>query len=431
MEIEDFFNQKNIIDLSFFNFSNAITACYYTNDNLEIQKVNGNFLSFFPILGNVKNVYFPDVLEQIGLPGEQIEEFVHDITEKGTVLIPEIKISINNEERFYSLLSTRTKNDSFSYLNGVQGQFVDRTAEFNLRKERQNLLNEKIRDREIIEEKSNQLESLAKRLAKYLSPQIYQSIFADEDGGEQKHARKNLTIFLSDIVQFTDLADTLEPERLAAVINSYLSEMSTIAVECGGTIDKFIGDAVLIFFGDPETDGEEEDALKCAEMAIRMMKRVGELNKHWKKLGVVDGLKIRMGISTGFCTVGNFGSDLRLDYTVLGSPVNLAARLQTMAEHNTIFIDEYTKDLINSHVNCKYIYDITPKGFARPIPVYRLNDFKSEEHRERRKNLTHVGERVEVSFLDSSNIKAAIEELKLIQEGFERDYAELNDKTKS
>jgi len=300
-----------------------------------------------------------------------------------------------------------------------------------LRKERQNLLNEKIRDREIIEEKSNQLESLAKRLAKYLSPQIYQSIFADEDGGEQKHARKNLTIFLSDIVQFTDLADTLEPERLAAVINSYLSEMSTIAVECGGTIDKFIGDAVLIFFGDPETDGEEEDALKCAEMAIRMMKRVGELNKHWKKLGVVDGLKIRMGISTGFCTVGNFGSDLRLDYTVLGSPVNLAARLQTMAEHNTIFIDEYTKDLINSHVNCKYIYDITPKGFARPIPVYRLNDFKSEEHRERRKNLTHVGERVEVSFLDSSNIKAAIEELKLIQEGFERDYAELNDKTKS
>jgi adenylate cyclase len=275
------------------------------------------------------------------------------------------------------------------------------------------------------------LESLAKRLAKCLSPQIYQSIFADEDGGEQKHARKNLTIFLSDIVQFTDLADTLEPERLAAVINSYLSEMSTIAVECGGTIDKFIGDAVLIFFGDPETDGEEEDALKCAEMAIRMMKRVGELNKHWKKLGVVDGLKIRMGISTGFCTVGNFGSDLRLDYTVLGSPVNLAARLQTMAEHNTIFIDEYTKDLINSHVHCKYIYDITPKGFARPIPVYRLNDFKSEEHRERRKNLTHVGERVEVSFLDSSNIKAAIEELKLIQEGFERDYAELNDKTKS
>ncbi|MEC8981750.1 MAG: adenylate/guanylate cyclase domain-containing protein [SAR324 cluster bacterium] len=429
MKVEDFFNQQNIIDLSFFNFSNAITACYYAKDNLEVLKVNDNFLSFFPILGNVTNVYFPDVLEQIGLPGKQIEEFVRDINEKGTVLIPEVKISINDEERVYSLLSTRTKNDSFSYLNGVQGQFVDRTAEFNLRKERQNLLEEKIHDREIIEEKSRQLESLATRLAKYLSPQIYKSIFENEDGGEQKHARKNLTIFLSDIVKFTDLADTMEPERLAAVINSYLSEMSAIAVECGGTIDKFIGDAVLVFFGDPETEGEEEDALKCAEMAIRMMKRVGELNKHWKKLGVVDGLKVRMGISTGFCTVGNFGSDLRLDYTVLGSPVNLAARLQTMAENNTILIDEYTKDLIHSHVKSKYVDDITPKGFARPIPVYLLKDFKSLKHRERRKSLTHVGERVEVSFIDSSDIQAAIEELKRIQEGFEKDYAKLNNKS--
>ena len=427
MKIEDFFNQQNIIDLSFFNFSNAITACYYARDNLEILKVNDNFLEFFPILGNVNNVYFPDVLEQIGLPGKQIEEFVRDINEKGMVLIPEIKISIDGKERVYSLLSTRTKNDSFTYLNGVQGQFVDRTTEFNLRKERQNLLDEKIRDHEIIEEKSRQLESLAKRLAKYLSPQIYQSIFKDENGEEHKHSRKNLTIFLSDIVKFTDLADTLEPERLATVINSYLSEMSLIAVECGGTIDKFIGDAVLIFFGDPESEGETEDALKCAEMAIRMLKRVGELNNHWKKLGVIDGIKVRMGISTGFCTVGNFGSDLRLDYTVLGSPVNLAARLQTMADHNSILIDEYTKDLIKSHVNSKHFDEITPKGFARPVQIFQLKDFKSAKHRERRKSLTHVGERVEVSVLDSSNIRAAIEELKRIQEKFESDYSELND----
>lgn len=427
MKIEEFFNKKNIIDLSFFNFSNAITACYFAKENLEIVKVNKNFISFFPILGNVKNAYFPDVLEQIGLPGNQIEEFIHNINEKGTVLIPEIQISINDKERVFSLLSTRTKNESFTYLNGVQGQFVDRTDEFNLRKERQSLLDEKMRDREIIEEKSKQLESLATRLAKYLSPQIYQSIFKNENEAEQTHNRKNLTIFLSDIVKFTDLADTLEPERLASVINSYLSEMSAIALECGGTIDKFIGDAVLVFFGDPETEGEEEDALKCAEMAIRMMKRVNELNKHWTKLGVPDGLKIRMGISTGFCTVGNFGSDLRLDYTVLGSPVNLAARLQAMAENNTILIDKYTKDLINNHVTSEYVEDITPKGFAREIPVYVLKDFKSIEHRKKRKNLLHVGKRVEVSLIDSSDIHAAIEELKTIQESFEKDFSELKE----
>ena len=424
MKIEDFFNQQNIIDLSFFNFYNAITAAYYAKENLEIQKVNKNFLTFFPILGNVKNVMFPDVLEQIGLPGSQIDIFVRDITEKGTVLIPEIIININGEDRFFSLLSTRTKNESFTYLNGVQGQFVDRTAEYKLRKERQKLLDDKIKDREIIEEKSKQLEGLATRLAKYLSPQIYQSIFENENEAEDVHARKNLTIFMSDIVKFTDLADTLEPERLASVINSYLSEMSAIAVECGGTIDKFIGDAVMVFFGDPETDGEEEDALKCSEMAIRMMSRVKELNKHWKKMGVVDGLKVRMGISTGYCTVGNFGSDLRLDYTVLGSPVNLAARLQTMAKHNSILIDEYTKDLIKNNVNCKHFDEITPKGFVRPVQVYQLNDFKSKGHREKRKSLTHIGKRVEVSLLDSSNIREAIEELKRIQEKFEQEYKE-------
>ena len=84
-----------------------------------------------------------------------------------------------------------------------------------------------------------------------------------------------------------------------------------------------------------------------------------------------------MGISTGYCTVGNFGSDMRLDYTVLGSPVNLAARLQTMATHNSILIDEYTKDLINTNVNCKHFDEIIPKGFVRPLQVYQLNDFKS------------------------------------------------------
>ena len=188
---------------------------------------------------------------------------------------------------------------------------------------------------------------------------------------------------------------------------------------------------MLVFFGDPETEGEEEDALKCAEMAIRMMKRVGELNKHWKKLGVIDGLKVRMGIATGFCTVGNFGSDLRLDYTVLGSPVNLAARLQTMADHNSILIDEYTKDLITSQVKCKKFDEITPKGFARSIQVFQLNDFKSAKHRKLRKSLSHVGDRVEVNVLDSSNIQAAIEELKRIQEKFESDYIKMKVKKKS
>ena len=105
--------------------------------------------------------------------------------------------------------------------------------------------------------------------------------------------------------------------------------MTEIALQFGGTIDKFIGDAILIFFGDPETEGTAVDAKRCLDMAIAMRNRVGELDEVWKKeKGISQGLQVRTGISTGYCTVGNFGSVQRIDYTVLGSPVNLAARLE-------------------------------------------------------------------------------------------------------
>ena len=423
MNVQDFFNQEKVIDLSFFNFENAITAAYYANDKLEVQKVNKNFVNFFPVLGNITNVYFPDVLVQLGVPEEQISQFQSELDKNGKVLIPQILINIDGEERIFSLLSAKTRSENFDYLNGVQGQFVDRTAEWELRKEREKLYEKSKIDNQIIEEKSAQLENLATRLAKYLSPQIYKSIFEDKQEVKSVHARKNLTIFFSDIIKFTDLTDTMEPEKLAKVINSYLSEMTTIAVKSGGTIDKFIGDAIMVFFGDPETEGEVQDALKCVEMAVLMRQRVEELQKHWKKMGVTNGLGIRMGISTGFCTVGNFGSDLRLDYTVLGSPVNLAARLQSAAERNGILIDENTNNLINDVVQTEKNNTITPKGFVRPIDTFILKDFKSQSHKDKRKMLSHSGERIEINVIDSSDIRAAIEELKNIQEKFEKEYS--------
>jgi len=424
LDVEDFINKERIVDLSFFNFENAITAAYYANEKLEIQKTNKNFERFFPILGNVTNAYFPNVLEQLGIPEEQILQFKSQIEEKGSVLIPQIKIIIDGQERMFSLLSAKTRNDDFSFLKGVQGQFVDRTNEWALRKEREELIAQKERDSELIKEKSLQLENLATRLAKYLSPQIYQSIFEDKQTVESKHSRKNLTIFFSDIVKFTDITDSTEPERLATIVNSYLSEMSAIALEYGGTIDKFIGDAILIFFGDPETKGDVEDALSAIEMSIRMQKRVVELQKSWKKLGLTNGLTVRMGISTGFCTVGNFGSDLRLDYTVLGSPVNLAARLQGMAEPGEIVIDETTQNLVEEELDVIKHKTFTPKGFVRPINTFKVGGFKKTEHRKLNRKLSRAGKRVEINVIDSSDIRAALSELKQIQDAFEKEYAE-------
>lgn len=419
MNAEQFFNQKTILNLSFFNFENAITAAYFANTDLEIRRVNENFRVFFPELGDVTDTSMLDVLERLGLPGKQIDLYKTGLEQDGSVLLPHVQVSIDGQDRVFSLLSTYTQNSDFSYLNGVQGQFVDRTAEWSLRREREDLLEQKIQDREIIEQKSQQLETLANRLAKYLSPQIYNSIFSETEDTSKTHARKNLTIFFSDIVQFTDLSDTMEPERLATVINSYLSEMTNIAIECGGTIDKFIGDAILVFFGDPETQGDAEDALRCVEMAVRMQERVEQLQSFWKKNGVANGLRVRMGIATGYCTVGNFGSDQRLDYTVLGSPVNLAARLQGLADPKKIVLDQNTLSLVEAHVKVEAKGEFVPRGFVRPVQYFELSEYLVSQDRASGRQLSHTGQRVEVNIIDSSDIRSAIEELREIQARFQ------------
>ena len=428
MNAEQFFNQKTILGLSFFNFENAITAAYFANKDLEIRRVNENFRVFFPELDDVTDTSMLDVLERLGLPGKQIDLYKTGLEQDGSVLLPHVQVSVDGQDRVFSLLSTYTQNSDFSYLNGVQGQFVDRTAEWSLRREREDLLEQKIRDREIIEQKSQQLETLANRLAKYLSPQIYNSIFSETEDASKTHARKNLTIFFSDIVQFTDLSDTMEPERLATVINSYLSEMTNIAIECGGTIDKFIGDAILVFFGDPETQGDAEDALLCVEMAVRMQKRVEQLQSFWKKNGVANGLRVRMGIATGYCTVGNFGSDQRLDYTVLGSPVNLAARLQGLADPKKIVLDQNTLSLVEAHVKVEAKGEFIPRGFMRPVQYFELSEYVASKNRTSGRQLSHTGQRVEVNIIDSSDIRSAIEELREIQARFQTQLDDSSDR---
>ena len=418
MKLEEFIKRESVLDLSFFNFANAITAAYFASNELEVLRVNNNFKRFFPVLENVTNVLFTSVLEQLGVEGHLIDEFESGLKKDGKVLIPRIELNIEGEEKVYSLLSAVTTNQDFSFLNGIQGQFVDRTIEHKLRAEKEDLLDQKLRDQAIIEEKSMHLENIANRLAKYLSPQVYKSIFTEEEASTT-HKRKNLTVFFSDIVNFTDLSDTLEPEKLAQIINNYLSEMTTIALECGGTIDKFIGDAVMVFFGDPESLGEEEDALNCVEMALRMKARVEELREYWERNGVKGGLDIRVGIATGHCTVGNFGSNQRMDYTALGGPVNISARLESKAPKNEILISDATHNLIKGKVETNYFDEIKLKGFARPIGIHLVKDFRSDNHRNERKTYSHRGKHIDIDVFDVSDIRSAIEELKAVSTKFE------------
>ncbi|MBV8600990.1 MAG: adenylate/guanylate cyclase domain-containing protein, partial [Candidatus Eremiobacteraeota bacterium] len=165
------------------------------------------------------------------------------------------------------------------------------------------------------------LSSISTKLSRYLSPQIYRSIFSGEKDVEVQTERKKLTIFFSDIKDFTATTDRLQPEELTALLNEYFTEMSAIALEHGGTIDKFVGDAMLVFFGDPETRGTAEDAKAAVRMAAAMQERLRGLDACWRARGVEEPFRARMGINTGYCNVGNFGSTARLDYTIIGGEV--------------------------------------------------------------------------------------------------------------
>ena len=228
-----------------------------------------------------------------------------------------------------------------------------------------------------VADRTKELVDLSEKLAKYFSPQVYDSIFSGELDVKIQTQRKPLTVFFSDLQGFTELTERLEPEVLTELLTQYLTEMSKIAIRWGGTIDKFIGDAILVFFGDPESRGNKEDAMACVSMALEMLEKLELLREAWRERGLARSLNARMGIHSGVCTVGNFGSEDRLDYTVIGNGVNLAARLETNSESNKILISEDTYLLVKEEIKCIKKQEISVKGVSYPIQTYEVSGFTS------------------------------------------------------
>jgi class 3 adenylate cyclase/PAS domain-containing protein len=226
-------------------------------------------------------------------------------------------------------------------------------------------------------EKSTALEALSSKLAKYLAPQVYNSIFTGRQDVKIASQRKKLTVCFSDIADFTEITDKMESEDLTQLLNHYLTEMSRIASEYGATIDKYVGDAIVMFFGDPETRGVKEDAIACVKMALAMQRRIGDLAEVWRNAGIETPLRCRIGIHTGYCTVGNFGSEDRMDYTIVGGGVNLASRLEHEAQPGSVLISYETFAHVNEEVQCDEPGEIRVKGIAYPVATYRVIDLKA------------------------------------------------------
>ena len=241
-------------------------------------------------------------------------------------------------------------------------------AELNAMAEKQRLAAEEIA------RKNKELEVLSSKLAKYLSPQVYKSIFTGAQEVKLASQRKKLTVFFSDVAGFVETTDKMELEDLTTVLNHYLTEMSKVALEHGATLDKYIGDAMMLFFGDPETRGIKEDALACVKMALAMQKRMRELGEFWRASGIEAPLRCRIGIYTGYCTVGNFGSEDRMDYTIIGGPVNVASRLEHEAPVGSILISYETYAHVKGEIYCEERGQIKVKGAAYPIAIYEAID---------------------------------------------------------
>ena len=213
-------------------------------------------------------------------------------------------------------------------------------------------------------------------LSKYLSPTIRRAMLSGKRTTLESQD-KNVTIFFSDLSGFTQLAERLEADDLALFLNIYLTEMSEIATRFGGTIDKIIGDSIMVFFGDPESRGIKNDALSCVSMALAMRKAMTKLKNRWQAVGIENPPSIRMGINSGLCKVGHFGTEHHLTYTLLGRSVNLASRLESAADNDEILISFSTYSLVKDIVNCVPKGQLAIKGFSQPIIAYSAVDLST------------------------------------------------------
>ncbi|MCZ6501125.1 MAG: adenylate/guanylate cyclase domain-containing protein [Gammaproteobacteria bacterium] len=220
------------------------------------------------------------------------------------------------------------------------------------------------------------LQGIYNRLRPYVSPQLAASL---EVVGNMPTSRKKITVFFSDIEGFTELMDSLSEALITRILNEYLNEMAEIAIAHGGTVDKFIGDGVMIFFGAPDSRGHAQDAIACVRMAVAMFIKLEELRSKWIGEGIPAGLHIRIGIHSGYCAVGNFGSKQRMDYTAIGAVVNLASRLESAADRDAILVSIDTWELVKGEVQGEMKHPIRVKGIARAISVVAIIGVQNSE----------------------------------------------------
>ena len=228
------------------------------------------------------------------------------------------------------------------------------------------LQDQRLRDAHAQIQRSNEL------IARYAPRQIAERILAGEHDADYRPERVKLTIVFSDVVGFTDSSDEMDPEDLADFLNDYLAKMSDIADRHGATINQFLGDGIMIFFGAPQTTSDRDDAMRAIQMALEMQASMAGLNEAWLQRGGRRTFEVRIGINTGYASVGDYGSPGRKAYSAIGVQVNLAARIEAECRPGKVLVSDRTWSLAGDAFVGTDKGQVKLKGIHFPVRVYEI-----------------------------------------------------------
>jgi class 3 adenylate cyclase len=205
------------------------------------------------------------------------------------------------------------------------------------------------------------------RLKRYLSPQIAETILADEENLFKTH-RREITIVFLDLRGFTAFSDSAEPEEVMDFLRDYHAEMGKLVFKFEGTLERFMGDGIVVIFNDPIRC--ENHVQKAIEMSLEMRDRVKELRIAWLKKGF--DLDLGVGLAAGYTTLGTVGFEGRMDYGTVGNLPNLAARLCAEAKGGQILTDQKTMSKIEDRFDAELLPEFQLKGISRPVVAYNI-----------------------------------------------------------
>lgn len=251
---------------------------------------------------------------------------------------------------------------------------MNHIANFDL-KEENNKYHTSLSEIDTIQNSLISMKNGLKSFEKYVSSDIVRRLIKNKKEATLGVEHANVTVFFSDVVDFTTISESLELNNLVELISEYLGEMSNIILFSGGTLDKYIGDAIMAFWNAPEA--VENHSLRACEVALKCIEELKYLQKEWLKRGLPP-LKCRIGLNTGPVLVGNLGSIKRMDYTVIGDTVNLASRLEGLNKYygTDIMISEDVFNEVKDIMFCRPLDFVMVKGRTGVTLIYELINYK-------------------------------------------------------